>query len=323
MNRRIKKMKPRKIAIAGVGHVGAHVASSLATQGICDEIILIDKDQQKVASEVQDLRDSMLWMADEVKINAGTFEDLADCDILINSTGNIALLKENNDRTNELAFNTQSVSTYTSLIKNSGFSGIIINITNPCDVITRQIAQETGLPKGHVFGTGTCLDTSRLIKTLSQETGISEQSITAYMMGEHGNKQFAPRSTVSFRGFAPETFHAHKSFDWDAVTKDAVQGGWVTFAGKFCTEYGIAATAARLAKAVLRNENIILPVSAPLDGEYGQSGLFAGVPCRIDKDGAHVVEIPLTKEELETFDACCQTIKENIKTAQNIKKSHE
>lgn len=312
-------MKPRKIAVAGAGHVGAHVASSLATQGICDEIILIDTNQQKVASEVEDLRDSMLWMNNDVKINPGTWKNLADCDILINSTGNIGLLKENNDRINELAFNTKSVSTYTQQIRESGFDGVIINITNPCDVITRQLAVETGLPKGRVFGTGTCLDTSRLIKTLSQETHISEQSITAYMMGEHGNKQFAPKSAVSFRGFDAETFHQHRPFDWDQITQDAVQGGWVTFAGKFCTEYGIAATAARLAKSVFRDENIILPVSAPLEGEYGQTDLFAGVPCRIDKDGAHVLEIDLTEEEKKTFGDCCRTIKENIETAEKIK----
>ena len=90
-------------------------------------------------------------------------------------------------------------------------------------------------------------------------------------------------------------------------------GGWVTFSGKLCTEYGIATTAARMAHLVLHDEKAIMPASAELCGEYGESGLFAGVPCVIGAGGVEqVVELPLTKEEAATFHACCEGIRANM-----------
>lgn len=108
------------------------------------------------------------------------------------------------------------------------------------------------------------------------------------MMGEHGNQQFAPWSCVSFRGVPLDEWAKTDErfrFDRDALQKESIGGGWVTFSGKFCTEYGIATTAARMAYAVLHDEKVILPASTELCGEYGEEGLFAGVPCVIGENG--------------------------------------
>ncbi len=308
--------KNRKAAIIGAGHVGAHVASSLATQGIVDEILVIDQKAQKVTSEVQDLRDAMLWLPDPVRIYGGDYDQLKDVDVIVNCVGNIETLVTCNDRTLEMRFNIEAVDSYADKIKASGFDSVIINISNPCDVITRHLALKTGLPKGRVFGTGTALDSSRLISAISQKTGLSLQSIDACMMGEHGNMQFAPASVFSFRGAPLQAVLGDIELDWQQLEKEAIGGGWVTFTGKHCTEYGIAATAARLVRAVLEDEKVLLPVSAPLEGEYGVSGLFAGVPSIIGKNGVEkVIEYPLTEDELFRFQACCQGIARNVETA--------
>ena len=89
---------------------------------------------------------------------------------------------------------------YVQKLRESGFDGVLINITNPCDIVTRELALGLGLPRGRVFGTGTGLDTSRLLSALARQTGIDHKSITCYMLGEHGNEQFVPWSCVSFRG---------------------------------------------------------------------------------------------------------------------------
>ena len=213
-------------------------------------------------------------------------------------------------------FTIPAVRSYAEKIKASGFDGVLINITNPCDIVTRELALHVGLPKGRVFGTGTGLDTSRLLSALARQTGIDHKSITCYMMGEHGNQQFAPWSCVSFRGMPLDTWAARDErfrFDRDALQKESIGGGWVTFSGKLCTEYGIATTAARMAHLVLHDEKAIMPASAELCGEYGESGLFAGVPCVIGAGGVEqVVELPLTKEEAATFHACCEGIRANM-----------
>ena len=206
----------------------------------------------------------------------------------------------------------------------NGARGVLINITNPCDIVTRELALHLGLPRGRVFGTGTGLDTSRLLSALARQTGLDHKSITCYMMGEHGNQQFAPWSCVSFRGVPLDEWAKTDErfrFDRDALQKESIGGGWVTFSGKFCccTEYGIATTAARMAYAVLHDEKVILPASAELCGEYGEEGLFAGVPCVIGENGVEqVVELPLTADEKATFHACCEGIRHNMEHLKEI-----
>lgn len=314
-------MKTRKVGIIGLGHVGAHVAYSLAVQGIADELVLVDMKEQKLASEVQDLRDAAAYLPHRVTVNPGDFADLGDCDVIVNSVGKIELL-ETHDRLTEMDFTIAAVRGYVDKIKASGFSGVLINITNPCDIVTRELALGLGLPKGRVFGTGTGLDTSRLLSALNRQTGIDHKSITAYMLGEHGALQFAPWSCVSFRGMplaelakTDEKFR----FDHDALQKESIGGGWVTYAGKQCTEYGICTTAARMVHIVLHDEKTIMPASMELDGEYGETGLFAGVPCLIGKDGVErIIELPLTDEEKAKFHDCCEGIRKNMEHLKDI-----
>lgn len=316
-------MEIRKVGVIGIGHVGAHVAYSLVIQGICDELVLVDMNQEKLKSEVQDLRDAVAYTPHRCVINSGDFSDLKDCDVIVHSAGKVSLLIGNHDRLTELNFTIPMVRTYAEKIKDSGFKGILINITNPCDVVTRELAKTLDLPAGHVFGTGTGLDTSRLLSALNRQTGIDHKSIDAYMLGEHGNKQFCPWSCVSFKGLplsVLEKVDSKFEFDHDALQKEAIAGGWVTFAGKQCTEYGIATTAAKMVSIVLHDEKTILPASSELNGEYGEKDVFAGVPCIIGKNGVEkVIELPLTSEELQTFHTCCEGIRANIKHADELK----
>ena len=314
-------MKTRKVGVIGLGHVGAHVAYSLAVQGIADELVLVDMKEQKLASEVQDLRDAAAYLPHRVTVNPGDFADLGDCDVIVNSVGKIELL-ETHDRLTEMDFTIAAVRGYVDKIKASGFNGVLINITNPCDIVTRELAMGLGLPKGRVFGTGTGLDTSRLLSALNRQTGIDHKSITAYMLGEHGALQFAPWSCVSFRGMPLDELAKTDEkfrFDRDALQKESIGGGWVTYAGKQCTEYGICTTAARMVHIVLHDEKAIMPASMELDGEYGETGLFAGVPCLIGKDGVEqIIELPLTDEEKAKFHDCCEGIRKNMEHLKDI-----
>ena len=314
-------MKTRKVGVIGLGHVGAHVAYSLAVQGIADELVLVEMKEQKLASEVQDLRDAAAYLPHRVTVNPGDFADLGDCDVIVNSVGKIELL-ETHDRLTEMDFTIAAVRGYVDKIKASGFDGVLINITNPCDIVTRELAMGLGLPKGRVFGTGTGLDTSRLLSALNRQTGIDHKSITAYMLGEHGALQFAPWSCVSFRGMPLDELAKTNEkfrFDRDALQKESIGGGWVTYAGKQCTEYGICTTAARMVHIVLHDEKAIMPASMELDGEYGETGLFAGVPCLIGKNGVEqIIELPLTDEEKAKFHDCCEGIRKNMEHLKDI-----
>ena len=314
--------KKRILGVIGLGHVGAHVAYALAVQGIADELILVDQNEKKLSSEVQDLRDAAAYLPHRVTVRAGGFQELGVCDVIVNCVGRIELLRGSHDRLTEMDYTIPAVRGYAHKIRESGFDGVLINITNPCDIVTRELALELGLPRGRVFGTGTGLDTSRLLSALARQTGIDHKSITCYMLGEHGNQQFAPWSCVSFRGMPLDVWAERDErfrFDRMALQKESIGGGWVTFSEKFCTEYGVATTAARMAHIVLHDEKAIMPASAELCGEYGETGLFAGVPCVIGANGVEqVIELPLTAEELATFHSCCEGICKNMEHLKEI-----
>lgn len=314
--------KQRKVGVIGLGHVGAHVAYTLAIKGIADELVLVDMNEKKLASECQDLRDAVAYFPHRVTVKSGDFSDLGSCDIVVNCVGKIDLLRGGCDRLLEMDFTIAAVRGFADKVKASGFNGVLVNITNPCDIVTYELAHRLGLPKGRVFGTGTGLDTSRLLSAISRQTGIDHKSITCYMMGEHGALQFAPWSAVSFHGMPLDEWAKTDErfrFDREALKKESIGGGWVTFSGKFCTEYGIANTAAYMVDVVFRDEKMILPASMELDGEWGESGLYAGVPCVIGRNGVErVVEIPLTDEEKATFHACCEGIRKNMERLKTI-----
>lgn len=314
-------MEKRTVGIIGTGHVGAHVAYTLAIQGLADRLILVDVNEQKVVSECQDLRDAAAYMPHRISVAAGDLRDLGVCDVIVNCVGRSDLL-QTMTRISEMQFTLPMVNEIAGEIRASGFQGVFLNITNPCDIITHQLARRLGLPKGRVFGTGSGLDTSRLLSALARQTGIDHRSITAYMMGEHGNAQFAPWSCVSFCGKPLDDWAKTDTrfrFDRAALEKEAINGGWVTVAGKNCTEYGIASTAAYVVDIILHDKKTIMPASMELEGEYGERGLFVGVPCVIGKDGVEeVVELPLTEAELLKFHACCEEIQENMRRAGSL-----
>lgn len=308
------------IGVLGAGHVGAHVAYALGMMGVADVVKICDPKEAKVISERQDLMDAVYFMPHRVDYQIAKYEDLADCDIIINAVGDITLCATGS-RDDEMNYTVRQVAETIPKVMAGGFNGFFINITNPCDVVTHLIAKKSGLPKGRVFGTGTLLDSSRLISAIAQQTGIEHHSFNAFMMGEHGDRQMIPWSLVNFRGkpLAQMEKDPRFQFDKEAVRHQTIRAGWVTYSGKFCTEYGICSAAVTLAKAVLHDERKIFPCSCPLDGEYGEKDIFCGVPALIGKNGVEeVLEYDLPADELAEFKACCDTVRANIERAKAL-----
>lgn len=317
------EIKRRIVGVVGVGHVGAHVAFNLGMMGIADEVRLCDCKEQKVVSEVQDLNDAVSYMPNHVRYIGTDYAGLKDCDVIVNASGDISILVNGNTRDLELVNSVKQVSDFVPKIMAAGFQGIFVNITNPCDVITNLIAEKSGLPRNRVVGTGTLLDSSRLIHAISDYTGLDARSFTAFMLGEHGNAQFVPWSCVYFYGKSFVDFAKDTGIDFNQkeIQEKAIMGGWTTFNGKHCTEYGIASAGATLVRTILHDEKRIIPVSAPLNGEYGQKDIYCGVPAVVGAKGVEsVIEYPLTKEEMTEFTRCCDVIRVNIQKGKDVLK---
>lgn len=305
----------RKVVIVGAGHVGPHVGYALISQSLADEIVYIDSDRAKAVAQALDLTDATNYLPVRTKVTAGDYSDAADAQIMIIAAG--PLPSGSQTRMDTLGQTIEILKEVTASIKKSGFDGIIVNISNPADVITHYIQHALNWVPERIFSTSTTLDSARLRRAIAQETGIDQKSITAYALGEHGESQMVAWSAVTIAGKPlsqwrdeyPDTFG---KLDLDALADAGREGGWTILRGKGCTEFGIGASAAEVVRAIFYNENRVLSVSVLLNGQYGQHDVYASVPAIVGRDGiAHIIELHLTPEEQEKFDASCRTMSDN------------
>lgn len=315
-------MSIRKIGIIGAGHVGSHGGYALISQGLAEEIVYIDVDEKKAAAQALDLQDSSTYLGRDVTVRASNYNDIKDAGILIIAAGPLPdMAAGQTDRQQTLGATVTILKDIVPKIKASGFNGIIVNISNPADVVTHYLQEKLGWDEKRILSTSTTLDSARVRRAISEETGYSQKSIQAYALGEHGESQFVPWSNVTVGGKPilelikeqPERFG---KLNLDGIAARAKQAGWIILGGKGSTEFGIGATIANIVQAIFGNEDRILPVSTLLHGEYGQHDVFASVPCRVNQNGiAEVIQLKLTEEEQQKFNASCESMKKNYERA--------
>ncbi|MEG0372424.1 MAG: L-lactate dehydrogenase [Enterococcus sp.] len=299
----------RKVAIIGVGHVGSTTAYTLISKQIVDEVVLFDTNTKLVQAELNDLVDGQMEQSHQVKLIAPDLTELATTDVLIFSAGNISILNGNSDRFAELNLTKTIVEEWAPKIKASGFKGIILNITNPCDVITRYLQELTGFPKERVFGTGTSLDTARMKHAVSEKINVHPTSVNGYVIGEHGESQFVAWSTVTIGGLpVAETLTSEQRTELDAAAR---KGGWITFNGKGYTSYGIAVQAAAIVEAILNDNQLVVPVSH----YHSNEKCYAGSPAKVSTRGiSESIPLNLTAAEKKKWQLTIQTIKAMYET---------
>lgn len=307
--------KARKVMIIGAGNVGASAAYALLNQTICEELILVDLNTTRAKAHAQDLNDAAAYMPGMMTISCREASDCADIDIAVITVSGGAL-KPGQTRLDELKSTASIVHSIVPQMMAGGFNGIFLIATNPCDIITWQVWQLSGLPRNQVIGTGVWLDTTRLRRTLAQELDIGAQSIDAFILGEHGDSQFPVWSHSSVYGSPIEQVYQHrtgKSLDRQAMADRVRKLGFEIYAGKGCTEYGIAGTIAEICRNIFTGSHRALAISCILDGEYGVEGVAIGVPAVLAQSGVQqVIELQLAPEEQEKFARSVELIKSNI-----------
>lgn len=315
------EMQKRKVIIIGAGHVGSHAGYSLISQSLAEEIVYIDIDRKKAEAQALDLFDATAYLPSRAIVRAGDYDDAADAQLLIVAAGPLPDMSKGQTRMDTLRQTIAVMKDVTEAIRMSGFAGIILNISNPADVITHYIQHQLNWNPSRILSTSTTLDSARLRRALAEATGIDQKSIIAYALGEHGESQMVPWSAVSIAGKPlfqlqaekPETFG---KLDLEAIAANGRGSGWIILGGKGSTEFGIGASIAEVVRAIFHDENRILPVSVLLEGEYGQHGIYASVPARLNRHGvAEIVELALTEEEQVLFDNSCKTMDENYQLA--------
>lgn len=308
----------RKVALVGTGMVGMSYAYSMLNQGVCDELVLIDINTKRAEGEAMDLNHGLAFSTSHMKIYAGEYRDCSDADIVVICAG--VAQKPGESRLNLLKRNAAVFQSIVIPVTESGFNGIFLVATNPVDIMTRITYALSGFNPKRVLGSGTALDTARLRYLLGESLRVDPRNVHAYVMGEHGDSEFVPWSQAMI-ATKPILSLCKDAQEERAVCgeelkriEDEVRGAaYRIIEAKQATYYGIGMALTRITRALLGDENSVLTVSAMLRGEYGQSEVYAGVPCIINKNGIQrVLPLSLTEEEMAQFEKSCQTLKESF-----------
>lgn len=312
-------IKTRKVGIIGAGNVGSHLGLQLAVQGLADEVVFYDVNNDKAMGESLDLMDAVSYQPHHFEAYAGTIDDMKDADIMINASGKPRLPGQT--RLDMMDGGIATTKEFLPFIEKSGFDGIIISISNPCDIIAEYIQYKLDYPKNKIIGSGTALDSARLQYQLSDQLKINRRSLTAYLLGEHGDSSMIPWSHVTVAGKKLDELLAEKPELYKMDPKDVIlekvhREGYVENTTKGCTEFGVTSATAELVRAIYHNEHKVLPVSVYLDGPYGIQDSFASVPVKIGKDGVEdIIELHLTEEENAELQASIKVLKEHFARA--------
>ena len=304
----------RRVVLVGCGMVGMSYAYAMLNQQTCDELVLIDYNKQKADGEAMDLNHGLAFSGSHMRIWSGTYEDCKDADIVAITAG--VAQQPGETRLALLERNTAVFKSIIEPVTDSGFNGIFLIATNPVDVMTKITCELSGFNPKRVIGSGTSLDTARLRYLVGDYLKVDPRSIHGYVMGEHGDSEFVPWSqlhvsTKPVLDIIAESNGKYCVEDLEKIEVDVRTAAYKIIEAKKATYYGIGIALNRLTKSILGDESSVQTVSAYLRGEYGQSGIFIGVPAIINAQGVQsVLECHLTADEQERFDASCNTLRE-------------
>ena len=315
----VKNANHQKVMLIGDGAVGSSYAYAMALQGVAEEFGIIDIAKERTIGDALDLEDATAFSFPK-KIYSAEYADCKDADLVVITAG--APQKPGETRLDLVNKNLGILSTIVKPIVESGFDGIFLVAANPVDILTYATWKLSGFPKHKVIGSGPSLDTARLRAAIAKMTGINDpRSIHAFIMGEHGDSEFAAYSDATIGGkpfldWAQENNITAAQLD---EMEDQVRNkAYEIINRKGATFYGVATALARISKAILRDEGAVLPVSAYMDGQYGLNDIYIGTPGVVDGNGLRqIIEVPLNEAEKAKMTASAATLKQVLTDGMN------
>ncbi|MFD1550345.1 L-lactate dehydrogenase [Levilactobacillus fuyuanensis] len=304
----------QKVVLVGDGAVGSSYAYSMMNQGLAEEFVIVDVIKDRTEGDALDLEDAQVFTAPK-KVYSGDYSDCADADIVVITAG--APQKPGETRLDLVNKNLKILSSIVKPVVDSGFDGIFVVAANPVDILTYATWKFSGFPKEKVIGSGTSLDTARLRVALAKKFNVDPRNVDAYIMGEHGDSEFAAYDEATIGSKPLMAIAKEQGVTDDDLAKiedDTRNKAYEIINKKGATFYGVATCLMRITKAILRDENAVLPIGAALNGEYGLDDIFIGTPAVINGSGlASVIEVPLSDKEKDLMAKSAATLKQVTK----------
>jgi malate dehydrogenase len=302
-----------KITVVGAGNVGATTAQRVAEKELARTVVMVD-----VVEGIPQGKGLDQWQSAPIEgfdsrvVGSNGYDETAGSDIVIITAG--IARKPGMSRDDLLNTNAGIVKQVAEQVKTSSPNAILIIVSNPLDVMCYVAKQVTGFPRERVLGMAGVLDTARYRAFLAEALDVSVRDIQAMVLGGHGDTMVPLITYTSVSGI-PITQLIDRS-KLDAIVDRTRNGGAeiVKHLKTGSAYYAPSSGAVQMAEAIVHDQRRILPCAAWLDGEYGMSGLFLGVPCKIGRRGLEqVIEVELTADERAALAKSAEAVREPMR----------
>ena len=299
-----------KITVVGAGNVGATAAQRLAEKELARTVVLVD-----VVEGVPQGKGLDQWQSAPIEgfdsrlIGTNGYDETADSDIVVITAG--IARKPGMSRDDLLNTNAGIVKQVSENIKKTSPNAIIIMVSNPLDVMSWVAKEVTGFPRERVLGMAGVLDTARYRAFLAEAMDVSVRDIQAMVLGGHGDTMVPLVGYTSVSGIPVRQLIAADKLK--AIVERTRTGGAeiVGFLKTGSAYYAPSAATVQMCEAIVRDQKRILPCAAWLEGEYGMSGLFLGVPCKLGRKGLEqIIEVELTPDEKAALEKSAEAVRE-------------
>ena len=316
----MKKLHP-KVSIIGCGNVGMRYAYSMIIKGAARELVLVDYNKKKAEGEAMDLSHGAPYVS-PVNIYAGDYPDTADSDLVVITAGRGQ--KPGETRIDLVKGNSEILKSIVPQVVKYSPKAIILVAANPVDILSYITYKISGKPASEVIGSGTVLDSARFRYLIGRHCNVDSRSIHALILGEHGDTEFPMWSKAVIGGVFFKDYCnvckikcvQDKTAEFDKIFEDVRDSAYEIIEKKGETSYGIGLSLTKISKAVLKDENSILPVSSLLENYHGVSDIYLSVPAVVHKTGIRqVLEVDFDAAELAAFTNSAQKVKEVIKAS--------
>ena len=302
-------MSARKITVVGAGHVGEVCAQRLAEKELCEEVVLIDIIDGIPQGKALDQWESAPVEGFDTMVTGSNDYGPAEGSDLFIVTAGIAR-KPGMSRDDLLRTNAGIVRSVSTEIARVAPDAVVIVVSNPLDVMAYVAKETTGFPRERVIGMAGVLDTARFRSFIAMELDVSVEDIQAMVLGGHGDTMVPLVSYTAVSGIPVARLIPPDRLD--AIIERTRNGGAeiVKFLKTGSAYYAPSAAAVQMAESIVRNKRRILPAAAWLEGEYGQEGVYLGVPCKLGAGGLQeVVEVDLTASEAAALAASADHVR--------------
>ena len=299
-----------KVTVVGAGNVGATAVNVIALREVADEVVMLDIKEGVAEGKAMDMMQTanLLDMNTRIKGVTNNYEATAGSDVVVITSG--IPRKPGMTREELIGVNAGIVKQVTESVLKYSPDAVIVCVSNPMDTMTYLIHKIAGIPKNRIIGMGGALDSSRFKYYLSQALEANPNEVEGFVIGGHGDTTMIPmKRYATLRGVPCDTLLSEEVLD--KVVADTMVGG-ATLTKLLGTSawYAPGAATAEVVEAVIHDQKAIIPCSALLEGEYGESDLCIGVPCLLGKGGIEkIIELPLNEAEKELFKKSAEAVK--------------